>query len=133
MDMPNFEPRDNFSGAPSLTALTVPEPSISGWREASATMAKIEAAGASITRSTLTLLPSMCLLPRPGAGPMPSDGRLRPRDRVRDQVAQLHPLERRRVGGLEHDGRRHAGLEGLLPAGGAQAPLVARLQAGEPD
>ena len=35
------------------------------------------------------------------------------------------------MGRLQHDLRRDVGVEGLLPAAGAQAPAVARLQAGE--
>src|SRR5262245_38552415 len=47
------------------------------------------------------------------------------------QVLELAVGERRLVRRLEHDLGRYAGLEGLLPARRAQAPLVAGLQAGE--
>ena len=50
---------------------------------------------------------------------------------VGDEVAQLHPLQGGRVGRRQHDRRRHPGLERLLPARGAQAPLVAGLQSRE--
>src|SRR5580692_477951 len=66
IDMPKVEPSVSLSGAPSLVLTSAPEPSISGWRVASATMAKMADAGALITRSTLTVLPSMSVLPGPG-------------------------------------------------------------------
>src|SRR5271165_20851 len=115
--MPKVEPRASRSGAPALGRTSAPEPSISGWREASATTAKIAAAGASMTRSTLTTVADMV---RPPSRWIPA-----PRlDGVGDQVAQLHPFERRRMRRCQDDRGRHARLEGLLPARGAQAPLV---------
>src|SRR3984885_6077452 len=120
IDMPKVEPRLNCSAAPSLALTSWPEPSISGWRVASAPTAKRDAAGALMTRSTLT---TVCCEPC-AMGDLRLDG-------VRDQVAQLHPLQGGGVRRGQDDGRRHAGLEGLLPARGAQAPLVSGLQAGE--
>src|SRR5580698_5666963 len=121
IDMPKTEPRASFSGVPSFTLTTEPDPSISGWREASATMAKMVVAGALMTRSTLTLSPSMTL-PSTVSGRCPcredSDefGTDVVRDRrdyvsesVRDQVSQLHPLESGGVGGGQDDRRRHSG------------------------
>src|SRR6185437_9932077 len=56
--MPNVEPSERRSDAPSLACFTWPEPSNSGCRAASVTTAKMVAAGAWITRSTLTTVPS---------------------------------------------------------------------------
>src|SRR5580692_11748391 len=84
-------------------------------------MAKMAAAGALITRSTLTEVSLMW-------DSRSCRARLGLRYGVGDQVAQLHPLEGGGMGGLEHDGRCHPRLEGLLPARCAQAPLVARLE-----
>ena len=119
MDMPKVEPVVRRCGAAPLGLTTLPEPSISKWREASATTSRIDAAGALMTRSTLTLVPVMVRTP---FGPVPVRS---PRlDGVGDQVAQLHPLQGRRVRRGQDDRGRHARLEGLLPARGAQAPLV---------
>ena len=46
MDMPNVAPSVRVRGAPALGLTTEPEPSISGWRLASVTIAKRSAAGA---------------------------------------------------------------------------------------
>ncbi len=62
MDMPKVEPSVSWRDAPSLARTNWPEPSISGWRVASATTAKRAAAGASMTRSTLT---TVCAVPSP--------------------------------------------------------------------
>lgn len=47
------------------------------------------------------------------------------------QIRQIHEFDGRTVRGAEFDLRGHAVLEGLLPAGGTQAPAIARLEAGE--
>src|SRR6202043_1590649 len=65
---PKVEPMVSVVGVPGLTLITEPEPSISGWRLASATMANSAAGGALMTRSTLTTFPSMGDLLRVGAG-----------------------------------------------------------------
>ena len=52
-------------------------------------------------------------------------------DRVRKQVVERDHVERVLGSGLQHHRRRGAGLEGVRPAARAQAPAVARLQAGE--
>src|SRR3974390_1941443 len=125
MDMPKVLPGPSCCGAPSLSCLTDPEPSISGRRDASATLAKMWAAGALMTRSTLTTVSPML---RPPIGPDPRAttlGRPAPSEGVGDQVAQLHPLERGRVRRRQDDRRPHARLDRLLPARRAQAPLVA--------
>src|SRR5580692_4435626 len=54
MDMPKLEPADRRSGRPALTALTVPDPSMSGCREASAIRSKMASGVAGMTRSTET-------------------------------------------------------------------------------
>ena len=54
IDMPKVEPSVSCWAAPSLALTSWPEPSISGWRVASATRAKRAAGGALMTRSTLT-------------------------------------------------------------------------------
>src|ERR1700679_1234025 len=115
--MPNVEPRLRCWAAPSLALTSWPEPSISGWRVASATTAKMALGDALMTRSTLTTV--CCELCAMGGALRYDgfDGRL---DGVRDQVAQLHPFERDGMGRGQYDGRRHARLESLLPAGGAQ-------------
>src|SRR5262245_54976972 len=50
-------------------------------------------------------------------------------DSVLLQLLEGDDLQGHRVRGLEHDLRRAAGVERLLPALGAQAPAIARLQA----
>ena len=120
---------------PSLGLTTDPDPSISGWRDASATMAKIAAAGALMTRSTLTTVCSAMMRPPcarrlargdyGGAGGAPTSRR---RGRRGCPAAPTRASPR---GWTQDDGRRHPGLERLLPARRAQAPLVARLQPGE--
>src|SRR5437868_5402830 len=47
------------------------------------------------------------------------------------QLVEGHDLQRYRMGRLENDLRRLAGVQRLLPASGAQAPTVAGLQPGE--
>ena len=47
------------------------------------------------------------------------------------QILQIDELQRRFVRCFQHDSRRGIGLKGFLPAGGAQAPLVAVLEAGK--
>src|SRR5262245_52950643 len=47
------------------------------------------------------------------------------------EVLQPAVLQRPLVGCLEHNARSLAGCEGLLPAGGAQTPAIAGLEAGE--
>src|ERR1700731_1702815 len=116
--MPNVDPFVRRCGTSPLGFTSAPDPSISGWRAASATTSKMEAAGALMTRSALTLVAVMVNSVSSGPGRTP---RL---DGVSDQVAQLHPLQRGRVRGGQDDRGRHARLEGLLPTRGAQAPLV---------
>ena len=88
----------------------------------------IAAGGCLMTRSTLTRSGSC---PHGPSSVSSGPGRSPRLDGVGDQVAQLHPLERRGVGRGQDDRRCHAGLEGLLPARRAQAPLVTGLQPGE--
>ena len=47
------------------------------------------------------------------------------------EILQPAVLERPLVRRLEHDARGLAGHKSLLPAGGAQAPAIAGLEAGE--
>lgn len=47
------------------------------------------------------------------------------------QIHEIDELECGFVGGFQHDLRSGPGFEGFLPAGGAEAPLVAGIQAGE--
>src|ERR1043165_9477906 len=52
-------------------------------------------------------------------------------DGVLLEVFERHDVEGDGVRGLEHDLGRSAGIERLLPAAGAQAPAIARLEAGK--
>ena len=56
-------------------------------------------------------------------------GIIRRTERVRLELGERDELERRCVRRLEDDGRRHAGLERLLPPRRDHAPAVSRLQA----
>jgi hypothetical protein len=47
------------------------------------------------------------------------------------QALQVNELQRRFVSGFQDDIRRASGYEGFLPAGGAQTPLIARLESGK--
>jgi hypothetical protein len=51
--------------------------------------------------------------------------------RVREEVVERHDVQRLVRGGLEHDRRRHAGLECLGPAMDREAPAVTRHEARE--
>src|SRR6516225_7519343 len=124
--MPKVLPSARRSGAPGFTCFTDPEPSISGCRDASATMAKMSAAGALMTRSTLTTVSPIVRWPPIGLSRATTLGRRRSSEGVGDEIAQLHPLERGGVGGGQEDWRGHAGIERLLPSRRTQAPLIAR-------
>src|SRR5918994_6178296 len=54
MDMPNFEPSSSRAGSSPRACFTMPDPSITGCCDGSASTSKIFSGGASITRSTET-------------------------------------------------------------------------------
>ncbi len=56
IDMPNLLPNSNRAGSSPRVDFTVPEPSITGCWEGSASTSKIFSGGAAITRSTETVL-----------------------------------------------------------------------------
>src|SRR5258708_8747470 len=52
-------------------------------------------------------------------------------DSVLLELGERHDVQRDGMRRLEHDLRRRPAIERLLPAAGAQAPAIARFQAGE--